>query len=254
MAAAFRTYYPFPVSADATELTLPPSESAHLIRSLRARPGEPIEAFNGTGQSWHGIVLSTTAALTMRIDSRKLHSPKTPALVLAQVLPKYGVMDEIVRASVEIGVAEIHPLFSERCETHLDDPKIAARMKRWNSIAIEACKQSGNPFPPRIACPEPLKTWLLRPMKNTLRMAGSLESTAKPLSSIPTSPAAPGAVGWEKLLLLIGPEGDFSPNEYALIRQQGTLPVRFGENTLRVPTAALYALAALDQLRQRISG
>lgn len=245
--SGLHAYHPQPVPSHATALTLAPDESSHLVRSLRARPGEPIHVFNGTGQSWSGVVLQADArALVMRIDTAETHRPTTPALVLAQALPKGSLMDDIVRAAVEIGVAEIQPLFSERCEVKLDDTRAASRLERWSAIAIEACKQSGNPFLPRIHTPVPLKTWLARPAENMLRLVGSLEEGTPPLAHIQITDTTA-----EKLLFLIGPEGDFSPAEYTLIHQHGVRGVRFGQNVLRVPTAALYALTALDQLRQR---
>ncbi|MDR2844552.1 MAG: 16S rRNA (uracil(1498)-N(3))-methyltransferase [Puniceicoccales bacterium] len=245
--AGLHAYHPSSVPSGATVLTLSPAESAHLVRSLRARVGEDIHAFDGTGRSWDGTVAEADArALVMRIDATRALTPPTPALALAQVLPKGGLMDDIVRAAVEIGVAEIHPLFSAHCEVKLDAARAAARVERWNAIAVEACKQSGNPFLPRIAPPVPLEAWLAGLAADTLAFAGSLADGAPPFSGIRLPDTAPA-----RLLFLIGPEGDFSQAEHALIRERGVLGVRFGENVLRVPTAALYALAALDQLRRR---
>ncbi|MDR2862738.1 MAG: 16S rRNA (uracil(1498)-N(3))-methyltransferase [Puniceicoccales bacterium] len=245
--AGLRAYHPFPVPPGATGIVLSPGESLHLARSLRARPGEPIEAFDGAGRTWSGVVLSPDAqGLAMRVDSARVRTPLVPALALAQVLPKGGLMDDIVRAAVEVGVAAIYPLFSAHCEVKLDASRAAARVERWNAIAIEACKQSGNPFLPRIASPEPLKAWLARPAGKALRLVGSLEAATPALSRVSIAHEEV-----EELLALIGPEGDFSPAEYALIREHGVRGVSFGENVLRVPTAALYALVALDQLRQR---
>jgi 16S rRNA (uracil1498-N3)-methyltransferase len=155
-------------------------------------------------------------------------------------------MDEIVRAAVELGVAQLQPLFSERCEVKLDAGRAAARLARWRVIAIEACKQSGNPFLPHIYEPLSLAAWLVASAGQGMRFVGSLEADAVPLALF-----KPGVEIPAQLTLLIGPEGDLSPGEYALARRHGLCAVRLGENVLRVPTAALYALAALDQLRQR---
>jgi 16S rRNA (uracil1498-N3)-methyltransferase len=136
-------------------------------------------------------------------------------------------------------------------------------VEHWRAAAVEACKQSGNPFLPHIAAPAPLKTWLAGEFPKTLAFIGSLEPDAPPLALTARTTGNAGVADAnandaaavaapERLLVLIGPEGDFSPAEYALIRARGFRAVRFGPNVLRVPTAAHYALAALDQLRQRL--
>jgi len=248
--SGLHAYHPFPVAAGASEITLSPAESAHLTRSLRARRGESASVFDGTGRRWSGVVLSPDAkALTIGIESAETLAPPAPALVLAQALPKGGLMDDIIRQSVEIGAAAIFPLLSARCETRLDPVRAASRLARWRTIAIEACKQSGNPFLPEIAPPAPLGEWLASPAAaepDTLALTGSLEPDARPLPA-----AAADCRAFKRLVFLIGPEGDFTPEEYALARSRGFLPVRLAPNVLRVPTAALYALAALDQARQR---
>lgn len=208
-------------------------------------------AFDGNGQRWLGSVARADAGgLVMRIDEARQDVPARPTLVLAQVLPKGGLMDDIVRAAVEVGVAAIHPLFSERCEIKLDATRAAARAGRWQGIAIEACKQSGNAFLPCIATPVALKTFVDNPPSGACLMAGSLETDAMALARIPVSEVA--SENPDRIVLFIGPEGDFSPAEYALLRKHNVRGVRLGGHVMRVPTAALYGLAALDQLRQRL--
>jgi 16S rRNA (uracil1498-N3)-methyltransferase len=251
--AGFHAYHPFEVTAGATEIVLSAPESAHLVRSLRAKVGEPVQAFDGRGGRWDCHIAAADArALVLRVDHAGRLAPPTPALALAQVLPKGGLMDDIIRAAVEIGVAAIFPLFSERCEVRLDAERAAARAERWNTIAVEACKQSGNPFVPRIAPPEPLKKWLAHPVEKTLCLVGSLEEgNVRSTSFFERFAKTPCELStFDTLLIAVGPEGDFTAAEYVLLRDNGFRGVRFGPYVLRVPTAATYALTALDQLRQ----
>ncbi|MDR2980672.1 MAG: 16S rRNA (uracil(1498)-N(3))-methyltransferase [Puniceicoccales bacterium] len=246
--AGLHAFHTQPVPQGSGEITLDANESAHLVKSLRAREGEPIQVFNGAGRVWNGAVADANArALVMRVESEIIHKQIIPSLVLAQTLPKGSMMDDIVRGAVEMGVAVIQPLFSERCEVRLDADRAEGKLERWRSIAVEACKQSGNPFLPEIHPPMSLKSWVAKPMENTFRMVGSLEPEMPRLSDLKIEDARIG-----ELLMLIGPEGDFSPDEYTLIREQGFQGVRFGANILRVHTAALYALASMDQFRQRV--
>ncbi len=248
--AGLYAYHPQPVTPGAPEITLNDEESSHLVRSLRAKIGEKITAFDGTGKTWRGTVVAADArALVMRVEAEFSHPPECPALSLAQALPKGSVFDDVIRAAVELGVTEIFPLFSERCEVRLDAERAAGKLERWRSIAVEACKQSGNPFLPVIHAPVALKTWLAAPVPagKIFRCVGSLEDSATPISRIDFSDTSP-----EKFQILIGPEGDFSPAEYEKIRIAGFRGVRFGKTVLRAGTAALYGLVALDQLRQRL--
>lgn len=246
--AGLHAYHPFPVAVDAPSLTLSAVESKHLVRSLRARIGEPIEVFDGQGTRWRGTVADPqSGGLVMHIAHREKIPPPLPALALAVAIPKGNLLDDILRAAVELDAAAVFPLFSERCEVKLDAARAAAKQERWQAIAIEACKQSANPFLPAIASPQPLANFLRAfPSENALRLVGSLEEETPPLALLP-----PPSASLEKLLMLIGPEGDFSPAEYAAIRAANFQGVRFGPHVLRVPTAAHYALTALDQFRQR---
>ncbi len=246
--AGLHAYHPFPVTAAATTLTLSAAESKHLVRSLRAHVGEPIEAFDGQGSRWRGTVADPqSGGLVMHIARREKIPPSVPALALAVAIPKGNLLDDILRAAVELDAAAVFPLYSERCEVRLDDARAAAKHERWQAIAVEACKQSANPFLPAVAAPQKLADFLRAvSSEKSLRLVGSLEENTPPLALLPP-PATPPA----QLLVLIGPEGDFSSAEYAAIREAGFQGVRFGPHVLRVPTAAHYALAALDQFRQR---
>lgn len=253
-----RAFHPFDVPAEAQTLTLAPEESFHLAKVLRARADETIRAFDGRGNAWDCRRIageSNPRALVLRIVSRGQIAPPPCRLALALALPKGSLADEIVRAATEIGIAEFFPLLAARCETRPDAARAAHKRERWRAIAVEACKQCGNPFVPEIFPVAPVADFFgeIAADAGTLKLTASLEAGARPCREIErelrAANAHSGAAFPRRILWLVGPEGDFTADEYAAARAAGFVPARLGELVLRVPTAALYALSVADQMR-----
>ena len=248
-----RAFHPQPVPADAETLTLAKEESFHLAKVLRAGANEPVSAFDGRGNFFTGKIVGGNAnALTISIEKRENVPAPRCRISLAQALPKGSLTDDIVRQATEIGAARIFPILSARCEVKLDATRAAHKLERWRAIAIEACKQSGNPFLPEICEPIPLKKFLEmmreeNARENTLMLTASLESATRECAEIARENAKSPP---EEVLWLVGPEGDFTEEEYALARESGFAPARLGGNVLRAITASIYVLAVSDQFRR----
>jgi len=242
-----RAYHPYPLSNDAPGLTLDGDESRHLRKSLRAREGEALEVFDGKGRV-RRCAVGPSDQFGMRVtvlDSIVVPKPAI-TLTLAQVLPKGGAFDDLIRTAIELGAGRIVPLLSERCEVKLDADRADAKSERWNTLAIEALKQSGNPWLLDISPVRKLGKWLPEaPGAGRLGLIASLEDDATRIAEVAASE------GLREIVVLVGPEGDFSPAEYGYARQAGFKPVRLGAHVLRAETAALYALTAADLIRQR---
>jgi 16S rRNA (uracil1498-N3)-methyltransferase len=216
---------------------LGPDETHHCLHVLRLKPGDTIGVFDGRG----GEAQCRVAEVGK--DSVKLevlHRSVTPALpcriTLAQAVPKKS-MDLIVQKATELGVATIIPLISDRTIVQLDDD--SKKIERWRSIALDACKQCGNNWLPTIEPAVKANKFLASPGAFDLKMIASLQPDAKPLKTLLPTPA-PGS-----LLILIGPEGDFTPAEIAAAKSAGCLPLSLGPLVLRSETAALYTLSIL---------
>ncbi len=246
-----RAYHPFEVADETTTLTLSKDESFHLAKVLRARAGEAISVFDGKGKTFSGKILGGDAkALTVSVESRACVPAPRCRLALAQAMPKGSLMDDVVRQATEIGAARIFPLASARSEVKLDAKRAEHKLERWRAIAVEACKQCGNAFVPEIfpvMTPEAFFRTQLPQRGNALWITASLEAGTRSCTEIARERAGNPP---EEILWLVGPEGDFSPEEYALARESGCVPARLGDNVLRAVTAAIYTLAAGDQMRQ----
>lgn len=242
-----RAYHPHPTSPTAGAITLNGEESRHLLKSLRAREGEAVEIFNGQGLVWYGTA-SAADKFGLRVAIGRTNQFPRPAvsLTLAQCLPKGGTFDDLIRTAVELGADKIIPLTSERCEVKLSGDRAESKAERWQTLLVEGMKQSGNPWLPDLAPVQSLAKWLPNALwTGAIGLTASLEEGA-PLMSALTLPA-----GTNEIVLLVGPEGDLSPNEYAAAAGVGFKPVRLGAHVLRAETAALYALVVADSLRRR---
>lgn len=245
-----RAFHPYPLSNDAPGLQLDGAESRHLRKSLRAREGEALEVFDGKGRI-RRCTVGESDAFGMRVTVNDTFVAPKPrvTLTLAQVLPKGGLFDDLIRTAVELGAGKIIPLLSERCEVKLDADRAEAKSERWETLAVEALKQSGNPWLIELSPVRKLAKWLpeaLGPGKTGL--IASLEEGSTRVADF-TAPE-----GLSEIIVLVGPEGDFSPAEYGYAKQAGFAPVRLGAHVLRAETAAAYGLVAADLIRQRAGG
>lgn len=229
------------------ELLLDPDESHHLVRVRRARVGDPVEVISGAGQRAQALLL-TAAGRQARLEIQNL-STEPPApwkLTLAQALPKGKTMDAVIQRVTELGVDRIQPLFSSHSEVDLDARRAGLKVEKWQQTAIESAKQCGNPWVPDISAPLELDSFLSELPDGCLRMVAALTPDAAPLRNC----LIPALFNIREIVILIGPEGDFSPTEYAAIASSGFQAVSLGPRVLRVETAACaFAALVLEELR-----
>jgi 16S rRNA (uracil1498-N3)-methyltransferase len=198
-----------------------------------------MEVLDGCGGIAAGV-LALADPQSARVNIGKVtRHPTPPPRVLAVGLPKGDVFAEIIRQATELGATEIWPLVTERTEVHLDESRAEKKRDRWRAVALESCKQSGNPWLPAIHAPRELKAWLKEPAAQTQasrRFVAALTPDAVAPSSFPAP--LPALIG-------VGPEGDFTAAEYDAFRQAGFAPVRLPGHVLRVETACVAALTLL---------
>lgn len=226
-------------------LELDEVESQHLAVVLRVSAGARVGLLDGAGGMGTAEVIAPHKRHTaIRILSRETAAPLVPRRILAQALVREQQMDWLIQKAVELGVHEIWPLQTEHAVAKIPAGDAERKAARWQAIALAACKQSGNPWLPKIAPPRKLAEALaVLPASPAAACFGALQTGAAPL------PEFFGRLRREhcsQVAMFIGPEGDFSPAEVAALQARGVQPVTFGPVVLRVETAALFILAALQ--------
>jgi 16S rRNA (uracil1498-N3)-methyltransferase len=239
-----RFYVPDKLGGGA-EVRLPADTAHHAIRVLRLGVGDPIVLFDGLGGEYqatiHRINANGVVARTGPFVDRSAESPIE--LVLAQGISSGERMDFTIQKAVELGIAAIQPLATERSVTRLTPERAARKSAHWRRLAVAACEQSGRNRLVSVTEPQRCSDWL-----------GQLNQEPGPdAMRIVLSPDAKHGIAdlpqWvASVILLAGPEGGLSPNEVDAARRRGFQPIRLGPRILRTETAALAALAAM-QLR-----
>jgi 16S rRNA (uracil1498-N3)-methyltransferase len=219
------------------QVALMDTEAHHAIHVLRLKVGDTLTVFDGRGHEAQCRVTELAKDAVRLAVLQQSSAPPLPCrITLAQAIPKKN-MDLIVQKATELGVAAIVPLISERTVVQIDDD--SKKVQRWLAIALDACKQCGNNWLPEFQAPQKARDFLSALGEFDLKLIASLQPDSKPLKQlIPES--RPGS-----LLILIGPEGDFTPAELGAAKSAGCLPLSLGPLVLRAETAALYALSIL---------
>lgn len=221
------------------EALLQGDEAKHLGQVLRAGEGEQVSVFDGRGRSAEAEVLGVTKK-EVRLslgEVRKADEPR-PRVVLVQAIPKGKTMDLIVQKAVELGVAEIQPLVTRHTVARPD----ARKARKWQRVALEACKQCGQDWLPQVREPLEFADWLdaWRPAGGELPIIASLAEGARPMREVLREAGRP-----ERVVALVGPEGDFHGDETQAAVGRGFRPLSLGPLVLRVETASMCCFAAI---------
>ena len=240
-------FYIAPENWNRDALVLRDGEAHHARDVLRMKRGDRAVLFNGQGRE---ITAEIVDLAKDEIQLRKLTESETRPLrcriTLGQAIPKGKNMDLIVQKAVEIGAAEIAPLISERTIVDLDKTEAQQKREKWQQVAIEAAKQCGQNWLPTVRPPEKMKDFFSQSGAVDLRLIGSLQPDAIHLKKVLSDYAEQHRDRPTSILMMVGPEGDFTPAELALAKSHGCQPITLGPIILRVETASIYCLSVLS--------
>ncbi len=237
-----RCYLPG-LNAEASHFVVEGEEARHALKVMRLRVGECCELFDGRGHALRARIVATAGSSSMQLEAvEQLPAlPPVADITLALAIPKGTNMDLIVQKAVEMGVSRIVPLISERTIVRLDAAGGEAKAAKWQRTVLEACKQCGVNTLPVVETPQSYAHFLKRGDLPALKLQCAIVPEARPLRTVLE---AGRVAGVQSVALLIGPEGDFSPDEYAAGQAAGFEPVSLGPIILRVETAVFMAVAA----------
>jgi len=220
---------------------VPPPESHHVSHVLRLAAGDAVTVFDGRGNEYDATIARVAkSGITLNVgEARKVDRESPLEVTLAQGISSGDRMDYTVQKAVELGIAAIQPLATERSVVRLDSERAVRRVAHWQAIAVASCEQCGRNRVPQVLPVRGLTAWL-----------GALPAAALRFTLAPG--AALRLAGLERpqgaIVVLAGPEGGLTPREREDAEAAGFTPVRLGPRVLRTETAAVAALAAMQTL------
>jgi 16S rRNA (uracil1498-N3)-methyltransferase len=227
--------------------TLTDAGQLHHIRDvLRLKVNDEVIIFDGAGREFNGVI--------MNINKKQAEFSLTPlqkqprgsaALTIACAIPKGSRMDDIIDYLTQLGVARIIPMRTERVVVKLDDVRAVARLKRWQKIAQSAARQCQRRDIPFISPVAYVAEVISKSADFDLKLIPHLAGERRLIKDVL------GKVKPRNIIVLIGPEGDFTPAEVEMALHNGFIPVSLGDTVLRVAAAAIavaaYIRFALDK-------
>jgi 16S rRNA (uracil1498-N3)-methyltransferase len=228
-------------------LVLEGREAHHALHVLRVRVGESATVLDGEGNQFFCEIIGTSRH---RLDLRVLKKTAAPRpaheITLAQAVPKGKLLEDIIEKAVELGSYRVVPLLTARTIFKWNEDDQANKLAKWRLVAIEAIKQCGAPWLPRVEAPMNVEQFAAFQSAIDLPFVGSLANGARhPRTWFKDFERRhnrkPGS-----LSVAIGPEGDFTPEELSALETAGARPITLGPLVLRTDTAAAYCLSTFN--------
>lgn len=218
------------ITRDQPTIAFPKEESRHIVKVLRKGPGEVLEVTNGKGTFFSTKILEAgpnrcTAAV---ISSR---TPQQPSWNLHMAVAPTKMNDRyewFLEKATEIGLQEVTPVFCDHSERKV------VKLNRFERVLQSAMKQSLQCHLPVLHSPQALSDFITADHPGQKFIAHCEQGQPRHSLKEKIPPASP-------VTILIGPEGDFSPEEIRLALENGWQPVVLGANRLRTETAAIVA-------------
>ena len=227
-----RLYYPNSIVENTTGLVT--KEHTHyIVNVLRLKRGSEINFFNKNGEWKSEIIYLEKNRVEVKFLKRIKQATISSRINLAICLVKKNPMENILQKATELGVRKIIPIISERTEVK------ELNFDRAKKIVIEATEQSNQLVPPEILAVEKLKDFLQNLEAGSKLLFADVNSNENLKNEDLKSK--------ESLNVLIGPEGDFSPQEReTILGNTKVKPFRLSRNILRSDTAVISAISMIN--------
>ncbi len=225
----------------AETLTLGEEDSKHCVKVLRMGEGDTIEVVDGNGTLYTcRITMAHQKRCAIEVLEKQIQPPHWGHQIVLGIAPTKNLdrIEWLVEKCVEMGVDRIIPL---RCH---NSERTVLKTERIKKIMVSAMKQSLKATLPRLDEMTPIERVLAEPFDGTRCIAYCDEMLPREERQTLTETYQPG----KDVMVLIGPEGDFSPEEVRAAREAGFVPVTLGESRLRTETAGMMAVAFIHAL------
>ncbi len=238
-----RVYSPSKLASDA-HVTLEGTQAHYLGRVLRAREGDEVVLFDGSGDEYIATIHRIDRKhVDLNTADRIASTTESPlSITLLQSVIRGERMDFCVQKATELGVRAIVPIFTTRSTVKIPQERIQKRTEHWHKIAVSACEQSGRVALPEIELPVSLQQAVARTQTaDTVLLV--LDPWARSIPLQKYTPPTNSAIA-----VCIGPEGGFTEDELEFLCESGAVSVTCGPRVLRSETAGIVAVAACQML------
>ena len=227
-----RLYYSNSIIEKTTSL-LSKEHTHYVTNVMRLKRGSNINFFNKGGEWVSEIVFLEKDRIEVKFLNRVKKSTQTSSMELAICLVKKNPMEIILQKATELGVVKITPIISERTEVK------ELNLERAKKIVIEATEQSNQLSPPEISKITKLKDFINNLNETSKLFFADINSKEKLKKE--------DIKGDNLKTILIGPEGDFTPNERKMILEnKNTISFSLSKNILKTETATISALSLVS--------
>ena len=225
-------FYETGIPPASSHFTLSEETSKHCIQVLRMKTGERLQLTNGKGTLYTASIASEDKKKTVVLIEalQNITQPVKKISVCISLLKNTARFEWFLEKATEIGISEIQPLICSRTE------HIRFRHERMNGILIAAMLQSQQVWLPVLHEPVMFKNYIPHAVYQQKLIAHCEEEKKHFIKDMPIA---------NETQVLIGPEGDFTPEEIQLALNNQYLPVTLGETRLRTETAGVVAAALL---------
>lgn len=223
----------------AGQVFLDQEQSTHCVRVLRHREGDVISVIDGLGSLFEcRLVDANPKAAVATVVSETPDFGAHPYHLTMAVCPTKNIdrFEWFAEKATEIGVDVIAPVFGDRSERRV------LKTDRIRRLAVSATKQSLKGRVPEVREPVSVAEFVASAPEGSLKLICYCEDDESRRVSVHEALAASDA---REVMVLIGPEGDFSPEEIAAALSSGWKPVHLGSSRLRTETAAVVAATAV---------
>jgi 16S rRNA (uracil1498-N3)-methyltransferase len=236
-------FYTPPEKIQKEMLTIEGDEAKHILSVMHYGVGDTISVVDGKGVRYNVLIEKTAkASLQGKILSSTLKENEPVCnITLAQSICRQTRMDFLIEKATEIGVSSIIPIQTERGLVKARGfPKNQAKIERWRRIAIASMKQSLRTILAEIENITPFENLLSRFKNYDLTLIASMEKDSKSIRDCEELKRKT-----RKILLIVGPEAGFAPDELAKAKLQGAIPITLGARRLRAETAGMVFLSLI---------
>ena len=211
--------------------------SKHCVQVLRMKEGEKLQLTNGKGNLYTAIIIHADKKnCGIRIETSSFEEPVAKNISIAiSLLKNPSRLEWFMEKATEIGIKEVIPIICEHTE------KQNFRFDRMNNILISAMLQSKQAWLPLLHQPTKFNAFINKNVEGLKLIAHCVEEEKKSLTDV--------ACQNNNILILIGPEGDFSAPEINTALEKNFIPVTLGSTRLRTETAGIVAATLLANTR-----